>query len=91
MTTNAKDVLNAALALPLKKRAEIADRLLQSLDDPRPDATEQAEIDAAWAKEIDRRVREIDEGRAELIPAEDVFAEVAGVIMKIRAAKKRRK
>ena len=91
MTTNAKDVLDAALALPIKKRAQIVDRLLQSLEERLPVATEQAEIDAAWAKEIERRVREIDEGRAKLIPADDVFAEVAGVVEKVRAAKKRKK
>jgi putative addiction module component (TIGR02574 family) len=76
MNPRAETVFSAALALPTKKRAELAHRLIESLDGPPPTAAEQAEIDAAWAREIERREKEIDEGKAELIPFEDVMAEV---------------
>ena len=91
MARNPNDVFSAALALPSKKRAELAHRLLRSLDGPEPTPAEQAEIDAAWVKEIGRRTREIDEGRMELIPAEEVFAEAQVVIRKVRASRKKRK
>jgi putative addiction module component (TIGR02574 family) len=61
------------------------------LDGPEPTPAQQAEVDAAWAKEIERRTREVDAGRMELIPAEQVFAEVEEVIRKVRAARKKRK
>ena len=80
MSRDAKVVLEAALALPVKKRADIAYRLIRSLDGPDPTPAEQAEIDAAWAVELDRRNKEIDEGKAKLIPFEDVMAEVRDML-----------
>lgn len=55
-------ILKAALALPPGARAMLADHLLANLDGPT-----QKEIDAAWAEEIERRIREIDEGKVELV------------------------
>ena len=37
-------------------------------------STSQAAIDQAWAEEAERRVDEIDSGKARLIPGEEVFA-----------------
>jgi len=65
------EILRAALKLPPSARAMLAGHLLESLDDP-----EQTEIDAAWAEEIERRIRDIDEGRVKLIPGEEVLAEL---------------
>jgi putative addiction module component (TIGR02574 family) len=75
MTKDAKAVLDAALSLPIKKRAEIVERLLHSLDGPPPTPSEQAAIDAAWDQEIERRVSALDEGVGELIPYEQVMTE----------------
>jgi putative addiction module component (TIGR02574 family) len=76
-TLNADAVLNAALALPLKERAEIAHKLLQSLDDEQePDAAEQAAIDKAWLEEIGRRVEDFEQGRAKAIPYEEVLRSI---------------
>ena len=61
-------ILRAALDLPLDARAMLANRLLESLED-----SEQTEIDAAWVEEIDRRIRDIDEGRVKLVPGEEVM------------------
>jgi putative addiction module component (TIGR02574 family) len=68
MKADAKTVLDAALALPVDKRAEIAERLLSSLDGPEPTPEEQTEIDALWAAEVERRMRELEDGTAEPIP-----------------------
>ena len=55
MTSRAQDVLRDALALPLDERADVAAELLASLDDA---ATEDpADVEAAWAAEIERRAR----------------------------------
>ena len=62
------------LELPVKERARLAHRLIESLD---AEADEDAEeIARAWEQEILRRAAELDAGTAELIPAEQVFAEL---------------
>ncbi|HEX9459773.1 MAG TPA: addiction module protein [Thermoanaerobaculia bacterium] len=50
MTNEAARVLEDALRLPAEERAEIAEELLATLYDY------QAEVEAAWAAEIERRV-----------------------------------
>lgn len=65
------EILRAALELPPSARAMLAGLLLESLDD-----SEQTELDAAWSEEIERRIRDIDEGRVKLIPGEEVLAEL---------------
>ena len=59
MTKTASTVLEQALGLPEEDRAELAARLLESLDDG-----DREDIDAAWAREIDRRCEALDKGEA---------------------------
>lgn len=68
MLTDFDTILSAALSLSAKERAMLADHLLASLDAPN-----QKEIDEAWAKEAERRMREIDEGKVEAIDGELVM------------------
>lgn len=68
MLTDFDQILSVALSLSPGERAMLADHLLASLDGPN-----QKEIDAAWAEEAERRMREIDEGKAELIDGELVM------------------
>ncbi len=56
------------LALPRKERADIALRLIRSLDEG-----VEEDVDAYWKEELVRRSQEIDSGKAKLIPAEEVF------------------
>ena len=49
-------------------RAMLADQLLTSLDGP-----DQKRIDALWAEEAERRIREIDEGKVKTIDGELVM------------------
>ncbi len=51
MLGKAKNLLNEALELPEKARADLAGRLILSLH-PRADR----DVEAAWAEEIDRRL-----------------------------------
>lgn len=63
-----------ALELPVGERARLAHRLIASLDEETAD--DPAEVESAWEEEIRRRVAEVEAGSAELIPAEQVFAEL---------------
>ncbi len=62
MTTDALDLLNQALGLSDSDRAQIAARLLESLDGP----VEQG-VEDAWNREIARRLAQIDAGEVELV------------------------
>ena len=67
MGRNLSDIRKDALALSAKDRAELADRLLESLDDE----TEE-EVEDAWRKEIRRRAAEVDSGAVKTIPWSEV-------------------
>lgn len=56
-----------ALRLPAIERAELAQKLLLSLDAP-----SEAEIEESWLVEACQRARELDEGKVQTIPAEEV-------------------
>jgi len=71
MSDNFDEVLTAALSLSPGARAMLADHLLESLQDE-----SQKRIDAIWAEEAERRARAVDEGRAKLIPGEEVMAKL---------------
>ncbi|RLE17557.1 MAG: hypothetical protein DRJ61_16075 [Acidobacteria bacterium] len=62
MTTDVLNLLNHALTLPDSDRAEIAVRLLESLDGP----VEQG-VEEAWNREIAQRLAQIDAGEVELV------------------------
>jgi putative addiction module component (TIGR02574 family) len=68
MSAALRDVVAAAMSLPPEARAQLAEQLLDSLDPRRQ------EVDAAWAAEIEKRIQEIEDGRAELIPHDEVIA-----------------
>lgn len=57
MTSKAQKVLEDALALERTERADLAASLLDSLDEP-----EDAEAEAAWVQEIERRMKDVDAG-----------------------------
>ncbi|WP_230990906.1 addiction module protein [Bathymodiolus platifrons methanotrophic gill symbiont] len=61
-------ILDQALGLSAIERANIAEKILFSLDSPDP------KIDSFWAKEADARVEAYQKGEIETIPAEEVFA-----------------
>jgi putative addiction module component (TIGR02574 family) len=55
--------------LPADERSRLVDVLLDSLREG-----ELAEIESAWAIEIERGVKSYERGEATLVPAEEVFA-----------------
>ena len=60
-----------ALMLSPEERAQLADRLIASL-------FQENEIEDAWVVEVERRIKEIEAGRAPLIPAADAIARARG-------------
>ena len=62
-----------ALSLAPEERAQLADRLITSLFDDQG-------IEAAWAVEVERRVKNIESGRAQLIPAAEAIARARAAI-----------
>jgi putative addiction module component (TIGR02574 family) len=71
MSSRGTQVLKEALSLPAAERAEIAERLLSSLDPP-----SQVGIDALWGKEAEERLDAFDRGEIKAIPAKEVFEQV---------------
>ena len=62
------------MTLPVEERADVAAELLASLDEaPSKNA---AEVEAAWAHEIERRARRVMNGESTGEPWEDVRARV---------------
>lgn len=71
MERNLKEILNEAAKLPVRDRATLAGLLIESLD-PVLDSY----VEEAWSEEIKRRVAEIEAGTADLVPWEEVRAEL---------------
>jgi putative addiction module component (TIGR02574 family) len=71
MTAAAMKLIEQALSLPCEDRILLVDRLLQSLHAP-----SREEIERLWAEEAERRIDELDSGKAQVIPGEQVFAEI---------------
>ena len=74
MSLPLKQLEAEALELPSQERAQLARRLLVSLDEELDD--DPAEVERAWEEEIRRRLHEVEAGTAELVPAEQVFSEL---------------
>jgi len=69
MTSRAQELLREALTLPASERADVAAELLASLED---EETDPADIEAAWATEIEKRARRVLGGESAGIPWEEV-------------------
>jgi putative addiction module component (TIGR02574 family) len=64
---SASTIQEEALALPLPEHAKLAERLLESLG-----TLPEAEAEALWLDVAERRAREIDEGKVQLITPEEL-------------------
>ena len=74
MTNAANRILHDALGLSDKERAEIAARLIESLDSETGADVE--EIEEAWATEIERRCAELDAGTSGTTAWDDVRRQI---------------
>ena len=73
MNTATRGILNTALQLPDKERADLAASLIESLDQPFD-----SDVQAAWAEEIRRRIADLDSGAVKAIPWDEARQIIAG-------------
>lgn len=64
-------VFEEALSLPADERLILVEKLLKSLNLPIEE-----DIDRLWAEEAERRVAEIENGKANLLSGDEVFAKI---------------
>jgi hypothetical protein len=78
-TQLSEDLAMTALSLPEPQRADLALRLIESLDgEPDPDAEQ------AWADEVRGRAAEVRAGTAVLVTADAAFQEAHERLARIR-------
>lgn len=68
MIRNTAKVVTDALSLPPRSRAKLADKLLESLDQPG-----QKKIDNLWADEAEDRIDAYEKGEIKVTSGKDVF------------------
>ncbi len=68
MGTKFDKVMTDALQLSIEERAQLAARLLLSLDE-----SSESEVERLWLEEAERRLNEFREGTIRGIPADEVF------------------
>jgi putative addiction module component (TIGR02574 family) len=71
MSNDLSELKQKAAQLTEVERAELALALIESLDD-----VVDTDSDEAWRVEIERRIADIDGGKVQLIPGDEVFARI---------------
>lgn len=71
MTDKSQAIVEQALKLSPTERAEVAEKLIVSLDEA-PDT----DVEQAWHEEIQKRLQQIERGEVELIDSDTVIAEL---------------
>lgn len=69
-----KEIEQELLNLPQAERAQLAHRLIVSLDE---DVPVDNGVEAAWLEEIKRRDAEIERGEAQMIPGDEAMRRVS--------------
>ena len=70
-----QEVKTLALELTIQERAELADILLETLDQPT-----RKEIDQRWAEVITRRVEELRSGKVNGVPGDIVLQKLRTIV-----------
>jgi putative addiction module component (TIGR02574 family) len=76
MNRSAQQILEDARQLPPAEVNWLIENLFQESD-----GASEAEIDACWKAEVERRLDQIDSGTVELVPLEDVLARMDARIL----------
>jgi len=77
MSNLAEKFIEEALMLPLEERAELVDKLLQSLNVPT-----QSDVDRLWMDEVEKRINEYDSKKVESLNGENVIREIRSKLKK---------
>ncbi len=64
------DIMERVESLPIDMKIELVDKILESL------TPNQKEIDELWKIEVERRIDDLESGKAKTIPGEQVFANI---------------
>jgi len=72
----ATKILDEAMKLPVQERVRVAEKLLESADAEGYEEDETA-VDAAWAQEVQRRSREMQDGSVRGLTIEEAHRIVA--------------
>ena len=75
------DLIAEALRLPRRERARVAEELLSSLEESAD------EVAAAWATELERRSRDVAEGRVQTVAWETARSEILKELEERRASR----
>jgi putative addiction module component (TIGR02574 family) len=75
-----EDLLAEVLALPRRERAQLVEEVLTSLEESDEEA-----VAAAWATELERRSREVAEGKVQTVEWSAARREILGEIEERRA------
>jgi len=75
----AKDIIEAAMELEPAERAKVAQELLDSID-----GGANGGLDAEWIGELERRARDIDEGRAQFVSWPEARQEIEDSLQRSR-------
>lgn len=70
MAVKTNDLFSMVESLPVDIKTKLVEKILDSLH------PSQKEIDALWAKEAEKRVKEIRSGKVKAIPGGEVFSEI---------------
>jgi len=76
-----EELLAEVLRLPRDERARVVEEVLSSLEEPADD------VAAAWAAELERRSREVAEGRVQTVAWETVREEILRELEQRRATR----
>ena len=70
MAVKTNDLISMVESLPVDIKTTLVEKILGSLHPSRK------EINALWAKKVEKRVEEIKTGKVKTIPGEEVFREI---------------
>lgn len=70
MATKTKELISMVESLPVDMKTTLVEKILNSLH------PSQKEIDALWAKEAEKRAKEIKTGKVKAISGDKVFKEI---------------
>ena len=70
MATKTNELISMVESLPIDIKTKLVEKILNSLH------PSQKEIDALWAKEVEKRVKEIKTGKVKTISGDKVFKEI---------------
>jgi len=76
-----QELLAQVLRLPRTERARLAEEVLTSLEES------EEQVTAAWARELERRSREVEQGQVRLVDWETARADILSELERRRAGR----